>query len=173
MSNSVAVEGYLHVEGFEKFDRDAFDKRKVRAGFRKVGKLVTQKTQMNIALSRGQAGYPHNRTARLLHSINFKVSRSGFLVKIAPSMTSDMTAFYPAFLHYGVKQGNKVKALAPGAGNGKSNRRARGARADLMAARNAGGWRIAPRDNYMTDALADSNSEAQQILKSTFADALQ
>lgn len=172
MSNSVSVDGYLHVEGFDKFEREAFDKRKVRAGMRKVGRLVQQKAQMNVALSGGRSGYPANRTARLLHSINFKVSRSGFMVKVAPSMTSDMTAYYPAFLHYGVKQGSKVRALAPGMGRGKSNRRARGARADLIAARNAGGWRIAPRENYMTDALEDANSEAQQILTQTFSDAL-
>ncbi|MCI8212585.1 hypothetical protein AUC61_23930 [Pseudomonas sp. S25] len=173
MSNSVAVEGYLHVEGFDKFEREAFDKRKIRAGMRRVGKLVMQKAQMNVALSRGQAGYPVNRTAELLNSINFKVSRSGFMVKVAPSKTGAMSAFYPAFLHYGVKEGSKVKALAPGAGNGKSNRRARGARADLISARKAGGWRIAPRKNYMTDALEDSNSEVQKELRQTFADALQ
>jgi hypothetical protein len=63
--------------------------------------------------------------------------------------------------------------LAPGAGRGKSNRRARGARADLVSARKAGGWRIAPRKNYMTDALEDSNSEAQKILTQTFESALQ
>ena len=39
MSNSVGVNGYLHIEGFEKFDREAFDKRKVRAGMRKAGRL--------------------------------------------------------------------------------------------------------------------------------------
>ncbi|MNU04937.1 hypothetical protein D3C72_2495670 [compost metagenome] len=72
-----------------------------------------------------------------------------------------------------MKQGSKVKALAPGQGRGKSNRRARGARADLIAARNAGGWRIAPRDNYMTDALQDASADAQKILTATFADALE
>jgi hypothetical protein len=173
MSNSVAIEGYLHVEGFDKFEREAFDKRKIRAGMRKVGQLVQQKAQMNVALSRGQDGYPANRTAELLNSISYKVSRSGFMVKVAPSKTSAMTAYYPAFLHYGVKQGSAVKALAPGAGRGKSNRRARGARADLVSARKAGGWRIAPRKNYMTDALEDSNSEAQKILTQTFESALQ
>lgn len=172
MSNSVSVDGYLHVEGFDKFEREAFDKRAIRAGMRKAGKLITQKAQMNVALSRGQDGYPHKRTAELLNSIGFKVSRSGFMVKVAPSKTSAMTAYYPAFLHYGVKQGSKVKALAPGRGNGKSNRRARGARADLISARKAGGWRIAPRRNYMTDALEDSATEVQKILREAFSSAL-
>lgn len=43
MANSVSVDGYLHVEGFDSFQREAFDKRKIRAGMRKVGRLVTQR----------------------------------------------------------------------------------------------------------------------------------
>lgn len=172
MANSVSIDGYLHVEGFDKFEREAFDKRKIRAGMRKAGLLVTQRAQMNLVLSRGESGYPVNRTSELVHSIGFKVSRAGFLVKVAPQMTSGMTAYYPAFLHYGVKQGSKVKPLAPGKGHGKSNRRARGERADLITARKAGGWRIAPRDNYMTDALQDAKSDVQKILNDAFASAL-
>ena len=172
MSNSTSLDGYFHVEGFEKFDREAFDKKKVRAGMRKAGRLVQQKTQMNLALARGAVGYPRIRTGRLLHSIDFKVSRSGFMVKIAPKKTADMEAFYPAYLHYGVKKGRKVSALASGAGRGKSNRRARGDRADLIAARRAGGWRIDPRDNYVVDALQDAKPGVQRILESAFADGL-
>jgi hypothetical protein len=165
MSNSVGVDGYLHIEGFEKFDREAFDKKKVRAGMRKVGRLVTGKAQMNLALARGNAGYPHVRTGRLRDSVTFRVSRSGFMVKVAPKKTGDMQAFYPAYLHYGVKQGGRVKGQSGG-------RRARGGRADLVAARRAGGWRIDPRDNYMADALQDSASDVQKILGAAFADGL-
>lgn len=166
MTNSAALDGYLHVEGFESFDRDAFDKKKVRAGMRKAGRLVQQKAQMNLALARGAAGYPKVRSGRLLKSVDFKVSRSGFMVKVAPKKTSDMDAFYPAYLHYGVKSGSKVR------GRAGVKRRARGARADLVAARRAGGWRIAPRDNYMSDALQDSAGGVQKILKDAFADGL-
>lgn len=166
MSNSVGVDGYLHIEGFEKFDREAFDKKKIRAGMRKAGRLVTSKAQMNLALARGNAGYPRVRTGRLLRSITFKVSRSGFMVKVAPKKTSDMQAFYPAYLHYGVKQGSRIKGRPSG------SRRARGARADLVSARRAGGWRIDPRDNYMTDALQDSSAGVQKILGAAFADGL-
>ncbi|UXZ20665.1 hypothetical protein KZH41_19290 [Pseudomonas sp. YeP6b] len=166
MSNSVGAEGYLHVEGFEKFDREAFDKKKIRAGMRKAGRLVTKKAQMNLALARGDAGYPRVRTGRLLKSITFKVSRSGFMVKVAPAKTSDMQAFYPAYLHYGVKQGSRVR------GRPSLSRRARRARADLIAARRAGGWRINPRDNYITDALQDSSAGVQRILRTAFADGL-
>jgi len=171
MANSVGVEGYFHIEGFENFEREAFDKKKIRAGMRKAGKLVRQKAQMNVALARGQGDYPHNQTGRLLHSINFKVSRSGFLVKIAPTKASGMKDFYPAFLYYGVRQGSRVRPLAPGLGRGKSNRRASGARAALTAARKNNGWRIAPRANYMSDALEDARSDVQSILAAAFAQA--
>lgn len=172
MANSASVEGYLHFEGFDSFERDAFDRKKVRAGMRKAGKLVTQRAQLNLALSRGQAGYPVNRTGALLHSIKFKVSRPGFLVKVAPYKTSAMKTFYPVYLHYGVKQGGRLKPLPPGMGKGKSNRRAKGARVAAKAQRASGGWRITPRDNYVADALQDEKSAVQSILRAAFADAL-
>jgi hypothetical protein len=172
MANSVSVDGYVHVEGFDSYERDAFNKTKVRGGMRKAGKLVTQHAQMNLALGKGQAGYPVNRTGATLQSINYKVSRSGFLVRIAPRMTSDMKAFYPAYLHYGVRKGARIGAVAPGQGHGKSGRRARGQRQALEESRRQSAWRIKPRDNYMSDALQDSQSGVQRILQAAFADAL-
>lgn len=172
MANSASVESYLHFEGFDNFQRDAFDKRQIRAGMRKVGMLVRQKAQMNLALGKGQEGYPINRTGATLESISFKVSRAGFLVRISPTKTATMAEFYPAYLHYGVKQGRRLGKLAPGAGKGKSNRRAKGARAAALAERAAGEWRIKPRGNYMADALQDSSSQIQSILSAAFANAL-
>jgi hypothetical protein len=172
MSNSASIDGYLHVEGFDSFERDAFDKRMIRAGMRKVGLLITQRAQMNLALGKGQDGYPVNRTGVTVESVSFKVSRSGFLVRISPTKTSAMEEFYPAYLHYGVKKGRKLGKLAPGKGKGKSNRRAIGARAAALAERAAGAWRIKPRDNYMADALQDSSSQVQSILSAAFAAAL-
>ncbi|WP_443700639.1 hypothetical protein [Pseudomonas sp.] len=172
MANSVGVDGYIHIEGFDKFERDAFDKKKIRAGMRKVGKLVRQRAQLNVALSRGQDSYPINRTGALLESINFKVSRSGFLVKIAPYKSSAMETYYPAYLFFGVRMGNRIKQLAPGAGAGKSNRRRKGERAALVTQRKNNGWRIQPRANYMSDALQDTSSDVRSILSDAFADAL-
>ena len=172
MSNSASVESYLHFEGFDKFERDAFDKRQIRAGMRKVGLLVTQRAQMNLVLGKGQDGYPVNRTGATVESVTFKVSRSGFLVRISPTKTSAMEEFYPAYLHYGVKQGRRPGKLAPGKGKGRKNRRAAGARARLVAERAAGEWRIKPRDNYMADALQDSASQVKSILSAAFAAAL-
>ena len=39
VANSVSIDGYLHVDGFDKFDQEAFNKRKIRAGMRKVGQI--------------------------------------------------------------------------------------------------------------------------------------
>ena len=172
MSNSASIDGYLHVEGFDSFERDAFDKRKIRAGMRKVGLLITQRAQMNLVLGKVREGYPVNRTGTTVESVSFKVSRSGFLVRISPTKTTAMEEFYPAYLHYGVKKGKKLGKLAPGKGKGKSNRRAIGARAAALAERAAGEWRIKPRDNYMADALQDSSSQVQSILSAAFAAAL-
>lgn len=172
MSNSASIDGYLHVEGFDNFERDAFDKRKIRAGMRKVGLLITQRAQMNLVLGKGQDGYPVNRTGATVESVSFKVSRSGFLVRISPTKTSAMEEFYPAYLHYGVKKGRKLGKLAPGQGKGRSNRRGKGVRAAALAERAAGEWRIKPRDNYMADALQDSASQVQSILSAAFAAAL-
>lgn len=105
MSNSAALNGYLHIEGFDQFFRNAFDKKPIRAGMRKVGRLVARRTQTNLALASGATGYPRVRTGRLRDSVSFKVSRSGFMVKVAHKKTGSMSAFYPAFLHYGVKAG--------------------------------------------------------------------
>lgn len=172
MANSVSVDGYIHIEGFESFERDAFDKKKIRAAMRKAGKLVRQKAQMNLGLARGKDNYPMNRTGTLIDSINFKVSRSGFLVKIAPYKTTAMRDYYPAYLHYGVRHGSRIGKLAAGQGSGKSNRRKRGVRAELAAQRKKNAWRIEPRANYMSDALQDCNSDIRQILSSAFAAAL-
>lgn len=172
MANSVSIDGYLHVEGFDKFDREAFNKSKIRVGMRKVGKLITGRAQMNLALGAGQKGYPVSRTGATVDSINYKVSRSGFLVRVSPAKTSSMKEFYPAYLHYGVRLGSRVGTLAAGQGRGRSNRRLRGARQDALAARRQNGWRIAPRDNYMTDALTDSRADVQRILQQAFAAAL-
>ncbi|MFK0090648.1 hypothetical protein ACIQUS_25580 [Pseudomonas sp. NPDC090755] len=172
MANSASVGAYLHIEGFDQFHQDLFDRREIKKGMRRAGKLVAQRAQLNIALARGQGDYPVNRTGTTLQSIKFKVSRAGFLVKVAPYKTSAMKEYYPAYLHYGVKQGRRLQPLAPGKGRGKSNRRAKGQRAAALAERAAGAWRITPRANYMEDALQDSKGRVEAILRSAFAAAI-
>lgn len=162
----------MHIKGFDEFDKIDFDKTKVRYGFRRAGKIVTARAQMLLALGKGQEGYPTNRTGALLHAINFRVSRSGFMVRVKPDMPEGAEKYYPAYLHYGVRQGARVTRLAPGQGLGRSNRRARGARGEALAARKLTGWRIAPRDNYIVDALHDSEQKVEQVLAAALGRAL-
>ncbi|AIR90582.1 hypothetical protein [Pseudomonas cremoricolorata] len=167
MSTEASIQPYMHIEGFDNLPKDFFDKRKVRAGMRKVGKLITQRAQLALALARGQHNYPVSRTGATLESISFKVSRSGFLVRVAPKKTDRMSEYYPAYLHYGVKAGRRVRARAPG-----GRRFRRGQRARLVAARAAGEWRIKPRANYMAETLDDSKEDVRRILTAAFASAL-
>ncbi len=165
-TSSLTVQPYLHVEGFDDLPKDFFDKRKVRAGMRKAGRLVAQRAQLALALAKGAENYPVSRTGTTVDSIRVKLSRSGFLVRVAPQKTSGMREYYPAYLHYGVKRGARVRGL----GSGK--RRARGKRAELIAARLSGEWRIKPRANYMADALEDTREDVQRILKAAFTRAM-
>ncbi|MEM4988828.1 hypothetical protein V8G57_15650 [Collimonas sp. H4R21] len=92
---------YLHIEGFEGFDkRIDFDKKRVRKGMQKVGRIV-QREGRKLAVSGGD--YPKRKAGLLARSIKVKVSRSGFLVRIAPQKIAGMRDFYPAYLNYGVK----------------------------------------------------------------------
>lgn len=97
------------IEGFSRVD---FDKKKIRKALqiegRAVQKLARKMVSKRILNSAGD--YPAKRTGALMRSIKVKVSRPGFLVKIAPQKTAEMGKdFYPAFLHYGSKKNN----LAP------------------------------------------------------------
>ena len=169
MANSASIESYLHFEGYDSLPRDIFDKKKIRAGMRKAGRLVMQRAQMNLALARDDEGYPVNRTGATLNSISFRVSKSGFLVRVAPKKTSAMKEYYPAYLYYGVKRGARLSRLKAGEQH-TGKRRRDGIR--LREARRNNDWLIAPRDNYMADALQDSNSEVLAILSAAFAAAL-
>lgn len=144
---------HLHVEGFDNFHRDSFDKRKVRVAMRKVGRLVENRARMNLALAGAGSNYPQKRTGVLRDSIKTRVSRPGFLVKVMPEKIG-MKDYYPAFLHYGVKR--------------KASKR-KGKQADVQP---VGGWRIAPRANYIADALQDESERVKSVLAAGFAAAL-
>ncbi|MBR8234248.1 MULTISPECIES: hypothetical protein [unclassified Burkholderia] len=144
----------LHIDGFEGFDRKIdFKKGRIRAAMRKAGRLVAGQAQMNLALARGADGYPRVRSGALRDSIAFKVSRSGFLVRVEPKKTEAMKAPYFVYLHYGVRRGVR---------NGKGKR-----------VHSGGGYRIKPRANYMVDALTDKSPEVRAILTAALASALE
>ena len=173
MTQRATLAAYMHVEGFDNFHRDAFNKKKLRPAFRKAGRLVEVRSQLNLSLAGGSVNYPRIRKGVLRSSIETKVSRSGFMVKVMPQRVAGMGEhYYPAYLHYGVKAGGRLKKLAPGEGRGKSNRRKAGQRAAELDARRSGTWRIKPRDNYVADALEDEAGRVRAVLSAGFAAAL-
>ncbi len=170
MANSASVDGYLHIEGFDQFGREIFDKKQIRKGMRKAGQVVSRRAQLNLALARGQGNYPVSRTGQTVDSITFKVSRAGFLVKAAPRKTSGMRYYYPAYLHYGVKQGRRLSRLKPGESFDRLSRERESRR--LRETRRGNEWLISPRANYMEDALQDEKAKVESILRAAFAAAL-
>ncbi|VWC26298.1 hypothetical protein BPS26883_06147 [Burkholderia pseudomultivorans] len=145
----------LHIEGFEGFDRSIdFDKREVRKGMRKAGRIVERRAKALVAIrSRSVPGqYPGRKTGRLQRSIKTKVSRSGFMVKVMPKKIAGMRDFYPAFLYYGTRS--------------KS-----GGRRDHRS-RSTSKLRIEPRGNYMSDAKDDGAREVRALLVDVYRRAL-
>lgn len=153
---------YLHVD-FDKPKELEFNKKRVRNAFAKVGRGVQDESRRLVArraISKaGEA--PGTRTGGLSRSIGYKVptpsdGRPGFMVRIAPNQkggrratrlpSGDDDDFYPAFLFYGVKR--KAK-------RGRSHRK---------GASGGSGWKIAPRKNFMTEALSNRRSWAEKVL---------
>lgn len=165
MTQRATLAAYVHVDGFDSFHRDSFDKRQVRTAMRKAGRRVENRAKMNLSLAGSGSNYPRKLRGVLRDSIKTRVSRSGFLVKVMPDKTAAMAEYYPAYLHYGVKQGGRVKAAA-------GQRRAKGERQSLQQARKQGAWRISPRDNYIADALEDEASGIRADLSAGFRRAL-
>lgn len=151
---------YMHIGGFEGFDRSAdFDKREVRKAMRKAGTLVVREARKLVA-KRGPSAagdYPSRRTGALSKAIRAKVSRSGFMVRIEPKTGTSVPASDPyfAYLHYGVRRG--------GSKTGSANRRK-----DHRAQR-SGPYRIQPRGNYMADGLQNQAGAVRGLLSAALA----
>lgn len=95
------LETNVTLEGYSRID---FDKRQVRKGMREVGRDLQKEARKLVSRraisSPGQN--PGRRTGAMYRAIKYKVSRPGFLVRIAPQKTAEMGEdFYPAFLHHG------------------------------------------------------------------------
>jgi len=99
---------YTTLDGFSIID---FDKKKIRAALRLEATPIRDLAKK--AVSHRQRSDPRmnpgSRTGLLKKSIKAKVSRSGFLVAIAPfrigRMNKNNNAFYPAYLLYGTRDG--------------------------------------------------------------------
>lgn len=148
------IEVNVRLAGHERID---FDRKSVRKALRIEGSAVRKEARRLVSRRAVSGGgeNPGRETGALWRSIKSKVSRSGFLVKIAPQKTPEMGEdFYPAYLFYGVRRG---------AQRGRSHAR----RAD-----NGSGWRIEPRNNFMIQALDRRRSGARVALEAALKDAL-
>jgi len=96
--------------GWEGYSRIDFDKRKIRKAMRTVGRDVQRQARKLVSKRGGKSKpgqAPNRSTGALARSIKVKVSRPGFLVRIAPEKTPAMgDFFYPAVLHYGSEKIN-------------------------------------------------------------------
>lgn len=164
---------YVTIDGFSRID---FDRKKIRKAMRSAGRFIQQDARRMVsrrAISHAME-YPGLSSGMLRRSIQVRLSRPGFLVKVGPyNKFGAMKDFYPAFLHYGTKGLGRIQRLAPGEGRGVSNRRRRGDRQKLIEERNAvDKYVISPRKNYMEDALNNRRAQAQAAILNALQDAL-
>ncbi|MFA6076346.1 MAG: hypothetical protein WC778_11015 [Negativicutes bacterium] len=89
-------------------NRLRFDKRELKAAFRKGGAVVRKEARRLIA-SRAvsSAGsFPGYNSGAMSRSIKVKVGSGGGYVRVMPTKTSEMGAdYYPAFLMVGTRRG--------------------------------------------------------------------
>lgn len=153
MASKGGVNGYLHMEGWDSFRKLDFKKGEIRKGMRAAGRAVQLAARKRIRKGKAQGDYPAGQSGVLSRSIQVKVSRPGFMVRVAPQKTPAMGRdFYPAYLFYGV--------------TGKK------ARKDRRSQAKDGKWRVKPRGNYMADALEEQAGNVRATLTTAFAAAL-
>jgi len=108
---------------------------------------------------------PAYKTGKLARSIGYYVPRassrrSGLMVRIAPNQKRGegnrliQGDFYPAFLYYGVKNGAKRQ---------KSHHKGKSG---------GNGWRVAPRNNFMTEVLERRKAWTRYTLQRALRKAL-
>ncbi|MDK9356712.1 hypothetical protein [Lelliottia wanjuensis] len=157
---------YVHVD-FEGDTRIDFDRRKVRKAFAQIGQAIQQDARDRVSSRRGSlpGQDPGWESGKLYKSIGYFVpsmtkNRPGFMVKISPNQRKGkaMTPFatgeeyYPADLFYGVRRGARRVYDE------------HGKRSHKKGAAGGSGWRIAPRANFMTEALKSKKYWTEKIL---------
>lgn len=145
---SVFWEGHSHLD---------FDKRQIRKAMRRIGADIRKEARRLVARRAisGAGEAPGKQTGTLQRAIKYSVSKPGLLVRIAPDKTPAMGKdFYPAFLNYGVRR-HRDSRLA------KSHKR-----------QPDGPYKLAPRANYMEEALEERRENARQVLASSLQNAL-
>lgn len=139
----------------------------MRRAFVKIGQTHMRDAR-RLVMSRqtSKAGEnPGYKTGKLARSIGYYVPRassrrSGLMVRIAPNQKRGEGNrniegdFYPAFLFYGVKRGAKRQ---------KSHHKGKSG---------GSGWKVAPRNNYMTEVLARRKAWTRYTLQRALRTAL-
>lgn len=148
----------LHVE-FKQPDELVFNRARMRKAFIKIGQ-VHMRDARRLVMNRARSNPGDNpgfRTGKLARSIGYYVPRAssrrpGLMVRIAPNQKRGEGNrliegdFYPAFLFYGVRRGAKRE---------KSHHKGKSG---------GSGWKVAPRNNFMTQVLENRKSWTRYIL---------
>ncbi|MBK4723908.1 hypothetical protein [Pantoea agglomerans] len=148
----------LHVE-FKQPEELVFNRSRMRKAFIKIGQ-VHMRDARRLVMNRARSNPGENpgyRTGKLARSIGYYVPRAssrrpGLMVRIAPNQKRGEGNrliegdFYPAFLFYGVRRGAKRK---------KSHHKGKSG---------GSGWKVAPRNNFMTQVLENRKSWTRYIL---------
>lgn len=125
-----------------------FEKKYMRRAMTILGREVQKEARGLVSHGGGSKPdtYPGKISGKLGKSIGYRVSRPGFLVTIAPRRAADFGGkeFYPAFLHYGVHKAKRRK--------------------DHKAHPEGTPFRVAPRKNYMTDALEHKKDRVRAVI---------
>lgn len=143
---------FVKWDGYSRLD---FDKKKIRKVMGQEGRALQKVARKLVARRAVSAagGFPGKQSGLLQRSIRYKVSKPGFLVAVKPLRLPEMGKhYYPIYLLYGV--------------TGKP------ARADKKAQVKDGKWRIAPRGNYMTEALEQRRASASAAILNALQSAL-
>ncbi|EAM1626153.1 hypothetical protein ET288_24730, partial [Salmonella enterica] len=149
---------FLHVD-FQQPAEMRFNRARVRRAFVTIGQRhMRDARRLVMRRARSAPGEnPGYQTGRLARSIGYMVPRAskhrpGFMARIAPNqrngegnrrITGD---FYPAFLFYGVRRGEKRR------------------RSHHRGASGGSGWRLAPRNNFMVETLEKNRSWTRYFL---------
>lgn len=157
-----------------------FDHKKVRKVIlteaRQVRKMARRLVARRAVSKAGE--FPGRVTGALSRSIKVFAGRgSNMFAVVRPHKTAEMEIFHPGLLFLGSKR--RLGQLAAGEGSGfragqkGSNRRRRGNRQVALQLRQASGeFIIAPRENYMEEALNQRRYAARDAISAAVQSSL-
>lgn len=136
---------------------------------REIRKIARRLVARRAISEPGQ--FPGRDTGALWRSITVKVNRKYSFAVIRPAKTAEMGSFHPYMLLRGTKP--RLSKLAEGEGRGRSNRRRRGDRETALQERKASSaYRVAPREDYMQEALERRRGAARAAIAAAVQDSL-